>query len=230
MKAARIHAYGHSDQILVEDVSQPSPSPDQVLVKIRDAGVNPVDWKIREGYLAQASPRQFPFTLGQDFCGEVLALGGNVTDIEAGDEVYGFANGTYAEYTVASPDMIASKPSTVDDAVAAALPTPGLTALQLVENIVKPEPGQVILIHGAAGGVGSIATQLCIARGARVLTTASLADAAYLTSLGVALAIDYRSEKFEAKADEVDAVIELLRPEVDRKRDAERCQIRRIRE
>ncbi len=210
MKAVRIHAYGHSDQIHVEEVSQPTPGPRQVLVKIRDAGVNPIDWKIREGYMASAVPRQFPFTLGQDFCGEVLALGSNVTDIEAGDEVYGFANGTYAEYAVATPDLIASKPDTVDDAVAAALPTPGVTALQIVNNIVKPQPNQAILIHGAAGGVGSIATQLCIARGARVIATASIADAAYLTSLGVAEVIDYRSEKFEAKVRDIDAVIDLV--------------------
>src|SRR5690349_25067895 len=103
MKAARIHAYGHSDQIFVEDISQPTPGPNEVLVKIRDAGVNPVDWKIREGYMAKAVPRTFPFTLGQDFCGEVLALGSAVRGVQAGDEVYGFANGAYAEYAVVAP-------------------------------------------------------------------------------------------------------------------------------
>jgi NADPH:quinone reductase-like Zn-dependent oxidoreductase len=210
MKAARIHAYGHSDQILVEDISQPAPAPNEVLVKIRDAGVNPVDWKIREGFMARVAPRSFPFTLGQDFCGEVLALGSDVTDCEAGDEVYGFANGAYAEYAVVSPDMFASKPRTVHDTIAAGLPTPGLTALQIVNNVVQPEPGQTILIHGAAGGVGTIATQLCLAKGARVIATASALDIAYLMSLGVAQVIDYKIERFEDKVPEVNAVIDLV--------------------
>lgn len=210
MKAARIHAYGHSTQILVEDISQPTPGPNEVLVKIRDAGVNPVDWKIREGYLAKAVPRTFPFTLGQDFCGEVLALGSAVTGIEAGDEVYGFANGAYAEYAVVAPDMLASKPATVDDATAAGLPTPGLTALQIVTHHVEPKPGQEILIHGAGGGVGSIATQLCLAAGARVVATAASKDADYLRSLGVAQVIDYKTQRFEEALRALDAVIDLV--------------------
>lgn len=210
MKAIRIHAYGHSDQIVVEDISQPTPGPNEVLVRIRDAGVNPVDWKIREGYMAKVAPRGFPFTLGQDFCGEVLALGANVRDVEAGDVVYGFASGAYAECAVVSPEMFASKPATVDDAVAAGLPTPGLTALQIVTSVVQPAQGQTILIHGAAGSVGSIATQLCLASGARVIATASAEDAAYLLSLGVAQAIDYKVERFEALVHDVDVVIDLV--------------------
>src|SRR5580704_10464543 len=112
MKAARIHAYGHSDQIRLEDVAQPEPSTTELLVRIHDAGVNPVDWKIREGYFAQRAPRPLPFTLGQDFCGVVLAVGAAIEDIEAGDEIYGFANGTYAEYATVSSEMFASKPFT----------------------------------------------------------------------------------------------------------------------
>jgi len=210
MKAARIHSYGHSDQIIVEDISQPEPRPNEALIKIRAIGVNPIDWKIREGYMAKVVPRALPFTLGQDFCGEVLALGAAVTTIDAGTEVYGFANGAYAEYAVVSPDMLATKPMTADDAVAAGLPTPGLTALQLVTQMVQPRKGQTVLIHGAAGGVGSIATQLCIANGARVIATASRDDADYLTSLGVARVIDYKTERFEDHVGDVDAVIDLV--------------------
>jgi NADPH:quinone reductase-like Zn-dependent oxidoreductase len=206
MKAARIHAYGHSDQIQVEDISEPTPKPNEVLVKIRAAGVNPVDWKLREGYMT----RPLPFTLGQDFCGEVLALGADVRDVEAGEEVYGFAHGAYAEYAVVSPRMFATKPITVDDATAAGLPTPGTTALQIVERHVRPGPGQTVLVHGAAGAVGSIATQLCIARGARVIANASSKDAEYLTSLGVAKLIDYRTQRFENVVRDVDAVIALV--------------------
>ena len=209
MKAARIHAYGHSDQIVVEDISQPVPGPREVLVRIRDAGVNPIDWKIREGYMAKVVPRTFPFTLGQDFCGEVLALGSEVTGVEAGDEVYGFANGAYAEYAVVSPHLFTSKPQTVPDTVAAGLPTPGLTALQITK-VLQPAHGQTILIHGAAGAVGSIATQRCLSKGARVVATASADDAEYLLSLGVEQVIDYKAERFEAKVRNVDAVIDLV--------------------
>jgi NADPH:quinone reductase-like Zn-dependent oxidoreductase len=217
MKAARIHSYGHSDQIIVEDISQPEPRPNEVLIRILAIGVNPIDWKIREGYMTNLVPRALPFTLGQDFCGEVIALGSNVRTVEAGTEVYGFANGAYAEYAVVSPDMFATKPMTADDAIAAALPTPGLTALQLVTQIVQPRKGQTVLIHGAAGGVGSIATQLCLANGARVIATASRDDAEYLSSLGVARVIDYKTERFEDDVRDVDAVIDLVGGETFRR-------------
>jgi NADPH:quinone reductase-like Zn-dependent oxidoreductase len=210
MKAARIHAYGHSDQILVEEVDRPAPAPHELLVKIRDAGVNPVDWKIREGFMAKVAPAQFPLTLGQDFCGEVIALGNGSTGVAIGDVVFGFARGAYAEYAIAAPEQIARKPATVSDAVAAALPTPGLTALQIVMNVVEPQPGQTVLIHGAAGSVGSIATQLCLARSARVIATAAAHDAEYLTMLRVGQVIDYETRRFEHEVKGVDAVIDTV--------------------
>lgn len=182
----------------------------EVLVGIHAVGVNPVDWKIREGLLARVAPRALPFTLGQDIAGRVISLGEDVRGIEASDEVYGFANGAYAEYAVVSPSMIASKPRTVHDTLAAALPTPGLTALQTVRDAIQPQPGQTVLIHGAAGAVGSIATQLCRSRGARVVATAASRDAAYLTQLGVAEVIDYHTERFEDRVRRVDAVIDLV--------------------
>ena len=209
MKAARIHAYGHSDQILVEDVARPAPGPSEVLVRIRDAGVNPVDWKIREGWFAQAAPHALPLTLGQDFCGEVIALGIRTAGVAIGDDVYGFVDGAYAEFAIAQPGLIARRPRTVTDAIAAALPTPGLTALQILAEI-DPEPGRTILVQGAAGGVGSIATQLCLAQRARVFATASADDAPYLSSLGVERVIDYHSQRFEDHVRGVDAVIDLV--------------------
>ncbi len=209
MKAARIHAYGHSDQVHVENIPSPDPSSTEVLVRIRAAGINPIDWKIREGYRS-AKDRSLPFTLGQDFCGEVLALGADVEGVEAGDEVYGFANGTYAEYAAASPEMFASKPLTVDDVTAAGLPTPGLTALQIVERYLRPTAGQKILIHGAGGAVGSIATQLCIARGAEVIANASGSDAEYLASLGVTRVIDHLTQRFDTELSDVDGVIDVI--------------------
>jgi NADPH:quinone reductase-like Zn-dependent oxidoreductase len=210
MKAARIHAYGHSDQIELEDVAPPTPGPDQVLVRVSAAGVNPIDWKIREGFLAGRAPAEFPITLGQDFVGTVIALGEAVTDVEASEEVYGFATGAYAEFVIVLPKMIATKPLTVDDVTAAGLPTPGLTALQCVTEVVQPKPGQVILIHGAAGSVGSVATQLVQWKGGRVVANASARDAAYLASLGVVRVIDHGTERFEDRVQDVDAVIDLV--------------------
>ena len=210
MKAVRIHEYGHSDRVQIEDVAMPSPSTDEVLVRISAAGINPVDWKIREGFMAKMAPRQLPFTLGQDFAGEVVAVGQDVIGIEASESVYGFANGAYAEYAVASPEMISSMPRTVHEAIAAGLPTPGLTALQIVRDILAPGPDHTVLIHGAAGGVGSIATQLCLHRGARVIATASLDDAAYLSGIGVARVIDYKSQRFEELVQGIDGVIDLV--------------------
>ena len=188
----------------------PAPKADEVLVRISAAGINPVDWKIREGFMAKMAPRQFPFTLGQDFAGEVVSLGEDVRGIEASEDVYGFANGAYAEYAVVSPSMIATKPQTVDDAVAAGLPTPGLTALQIVNDVLQPQPGQTVLIHGAAGGVGTIATQLCLANGAHVIANASRRDAPYLKSLGVERVFDHESERFEDYVHDVDGVIDLV--------------------
>jgi NADPH:quinone reductase-like Zn-dependent oxidoreductase len=210
MKAVRIHAYGHSDQLHVEDVDMPQPDADEILVRVSAAGTNPVDWKIREGLFAAVAPQRFPFTLGQDFAGEIIAVGENVTDYEGSESVYGFANGAYAEYAVVLPGMIASKPVTVHDTIAATLPTPGLTALQLVRDVVRPRAGDTVLIHGAAGAVGSIATQLCVARQANVIATASATDAPYLQALGVARVIDYHTERFEDHARGVTAIIDLV--------------------
>jgi NADPH:quinone reductase-like Zn-dependent oxidoreductase len=210
MQAARIHEYGHADQLNIENIPQPDLKPNEVLVRISAAGINPVDWKTREGYMAKVAPRKFPFTLGQDFCGAIVALGDNVGGVSEEEDVYGFANGTYAEYVAVSPEMFATKPAYVDDVTSAALPTPGLTALQLVTREVRPTRGQTVLIHGAAGSVGSIATQLCLAAGARVIATASSKDAEYLRSLGVTRVIDYKTERFEDDVRDVDAVIDLV--------------------
>jgi NADPH:quinone reductase-like Zn-dependent oxidoreductase len=208
MKAARIHDYGHSDQIRIEHIAVPAQTSSDVLVRIDAAGVNPVDWKIREG-LARFGPRNLPFTLGQDFSGQVIAVGEDVLDIEADEEVYGFASGAYAEYAVVRPDWIANKPITIDDATAATLPTPGLTAMQMVRAIA-PRAGQTILIHGAGGAVGSLATQLVLETGARVIANAGAHDAEYLRSLGVDQVIDYKTERFDEMLCDIDAVIDLV--------------------
>ena len=134
--------------------------PDNVLAKVRYAGVNPIDWKIREGDMKKVFPASFPLTLGQDFAGEIVNAGGDSGRFSTGERVFGFGDGTYAEFTAAAITDIATIPEKIDFAVAAALPTAGLTALQAIRDYVQPKPGTRILIHGAAGAVGSFATQI----------------------------------------------------------------------
>ena len=132
MKAIRIHQYGDADTLKLEELPRLTIADDQILVRIRDAGVNPIDWKIRQGYLKQVMPAQFPMTIGQDFAGEVVELGKAVTRFAPGDRVFGFAQGSYAEYAAAPASTVAAIPNSMDFVNAAALPTAGSTALQIV--------------------------------------------------------------------------------------------------
>jgi NADPH:quinone reductase-like Zn-dependent oxidoreductase len=210
MKAVRIYEYGNASELKLEEAPRPMIAAGQMLVKIHDAGVNPVDWKIREGHLKDWAPATFPLTMGQDFAGEVAELGNRVDRFAVGDRVFGFAQGAYAEYAAASDSEVAKMPQSMGFDLAASLPTAGLTALQLIRDVVKARKGMTILIHGAAGGVGSFATQIALHLGAKVIGTASGEDVAYLKSLGVEQVIDYKRERFEEKARELDAVIDLV--------------------
>jgi NADPH:quinone reductase-like Zn-dependent oxidoreductase len=209
MKAVRIAQYGGSEQLKYEEAPLPQIGPGQVLVKVRYASVNPVDWKIREGYRKQVSPASFPLTLGQDFAGEIVTGGGDSGRFRTGERVFGFGEGTYAEYAAAAITYIAAIPEKIEFAVAAALPTSGLTALQAIRDYVQPKPGTRILIHGAAGGVGSFSTQIAKLWGAQVIGTASGEDVVYLRSLGHVQVVDYKQERFETVG-LVDAVLDLI--------------------
>jgi NADPH:quinone reductase-like Zn-dependent oxidoreductase len=200
MKAIRIHEYGDAGTLKLEELPRLSITDDQILVRIHDAGVNPIDWKIRQGYMKQVMRATFPMTIGQDFAGEVVEVGKNITQFVAGDRVFGFAQGTYAEYAAAPASTVARIPSSVDFATAAALPTAGSTALQIIRDVVAAKPGMTILIHGAAGGVGSYASQIAKNLGARVIGTATGPDIEYLKSLGVDEIVDFKRERFEDKA------------------------------
>ena len=210
MKAIRIHQFGDASTLKLEEIPRLSIADDQILIRIRDAGVNPIDWKIRQGYLKQVMPAHFPITIGQDFAGEVVEPGKEVSQFAAGDRVFGFAQGTYAEYAAAPASTVAAIPNSMDFATAAALPTAGSTALQIVRDVVAAKPGMTILIHGAAGGVGSYASQIAKNLGARVIGTASGADIEYLKSLGVDEVVDYKRDRFEDKATGIDAVVDLV--------------------
>lgn len=210
MKAVRIHTYGHSDQMKVEEMPRPEVDRDEVLVRIRAAGVNPVDWKIREGYLKEVQRPAFPLTLGQDFAGDVVEVGRDVGTYRPGDKVFGFAPGSYAEFAALTTATLTNMPESTDYATAASLPTAGLTAYQMIFEAINVIPDLRVLIHGAAGGVGSVAVQLAKAREAHVFATASPEDEGYLRSIGVEEVVDYKTEHFQERLRDIDAVIDLI--------------------
>jgi NADPH:quinone reductase-like Zn-dependent oxidoreductase len=209
IKAVQIAQYGGSEQLKYEEAPLPEIGPGQVLAKVRYAGLNPIDWKIREGDMKQAHPATFPLTLGQDFAGEIVTGGGDLGNFRTGERVFGFGEGTYAEFTAAAITDIGPIPEKMDFAVAATLPTAGLTALQAIRDYVQPKPGTRILIQGAAGAVGSFAAQIAKRWGAQVIGTASGEDIAYLRSLGHVQVVDYKHERFETVG-QVDAVLDLV--------------------
>jgi NADPH:quinone reductase-like Zn-dependent oxidoreductase len=213
MQAVRIHAYGGPDQLKLESAPTPTPGPGEVLVKVHAAGVNPVDWKIREGAFNSPSTK-FPITLGYDVCGTVEAVGDNVARIQIGDVVYSYINlargGGYAEYVTIAENEVALKPTTLEPVEAAAVPLAALTAWQALFDNANLKRGQTVLIHGAAGGVGTFAVQFAKFKGATVIATASEKNHAYLKDLGADVVIDYNTQKFEEIAKDVDVVLDSI--------------------
>lgn len=214
MKAVRIHAYGGPEALVYENAPRPSPEQGEVLVRIHAGAVNPVDWKIRAGYMKDFMPISFPAILGMDLSGVVEAVGPGVKLFKAGDEVYAMANmkkgGTYAEYIAIEEGILAIKPSSLDHVHAAAIPLAGLTAYHGLFEVGNLKSGQKVLIHGAAGGVGAFAVQLAKWKGAHVIGTASTRNLAFLRELGVEQAIDYTAKPFEKGLSDVDLVIDTV--------------------
>jgi len=214
MKAIRIHAYGGPELMQLEDAPVPPCGAGDVLVRVIAAGVNPIDWKMRSGAMAAQLPKQFPITLGSDAAGIVTAMGGSVHGFELGDEVFFYAEfgrgGTYAEYVAVEARQVAKKPHTVSFSTAAALPIPGQAAWTALIETAKAEHGQRVLIHGGAGALGTIAVQLAKEHGAHVIATASGDGLALVTSLGADEVIDYRSQRFEQVARDIDIVLDTL--------------------
>ncbi|PSB44526.1 NADPH:quinone reductase [Cyanosarcina cf. burmensis CCALA 770] len=212
MKAIRMHAYGGADVLKYEDVPLPQPAADEVLIRIYAAGVNPVDWKIREGYVGKTF--NLPHILGADVAGVVESVGDAVQRLKPGDEVYGYASlrreGTYAEYIAAKASEVTLKPKSIDFIQAAALPVAALTSWQAIFDTAHLEAGQKILIHAASGGVGSIAVQLAKAKGAHVIGTASTRNTELLRKLGVDEAIDYQATPFEDVVRDLDVVLDTI--------------------
>ncbi len=196
MRAMVISRFGGPDVFELQERERPKPGPGQVLVRVVASGTNPVDAKIRQaGSWAQIP---LPAVLGYDVSGVVEELGPGVTEFSAGDEVFytpeifGNPHGSYAEYTVASASIVARKPANLSHVEAAGIPLAGGTAWEAVVRRLNIRPGETILIHGGAGGVGSFAIQFAKAAGARVIATASKANHSVLHELGADVAIDYR--------------------------------------
>ena len=212
MKAARIHRFGSPDVIVIDDLPRLTPTPDQVLVRVSHAGVRPWDALIREHKSAVESP--LPIILGSDFSGTVAAVGSGSPPFRPGDEVYGVTNpqfiGAYAEYTVASAKMIAKKPASLSSAEAASAPVAAVTAGQMLFDSAHAQPGQSVLIHGAAGSVGAFAVQLARRAGLQVFATTSAVDAGYVKALGAATVVDYTSTRFEDVVPTVDIVLDMV--------------------
>ncbi len=210
MQAARIHDYGGPEQIKIEQAELPVPQAGQVLVRIKAAGVNPADWKMRQGYFKQFVPLQFPWIPGIEGAGIVEAVGLGVTGLKPGQRVFGLINNSYAEYAVAPETDLVSAPDGFSFEQLAAVPMGALTAWQAVIEEAEVKPRQMVLVHGGAGGVGAYAVQLACWKGARVIATASTANADFVRSLGAETVIDYQKTKFEDIVNDVDAVIDTV--------------------
>ena len=219
MKSAQINRYGRSEVI---EINQNTPllnlSSEKILVDVKAAGVNPIDWKISEGYMKQMISLQFPSTLGMDFSGIIKEVSKDISteEYKQGDEVYGQASvtnggtGAFAEIALTNTDNVALKPKSLNYAEAAALPLVGVSAWQaLVENM-ELSKDQKILIHGGAGGIGSIAIPLAKNLDAYVATTASSDDKEFVQNLGADEVIDYKSQDFEELVHDYDAVYDIV--------------------
>lgn len=228
MKAAQINAYGGSEVVEI-NVNAPKPAlaAGQVMVEVHAAGVNPFDWKVRQGYVAKMIKAPFPLTIGGDFSGVVVEVavpavasgegwGTGVSDFKKGDEVYGQAiilnggSGSFAELASANAANTGHKPRSVNHAEAAALPLTGVSAVQAIIEHIGLAKGQKILIHGGAGGIGTYAIQLARHIGAYVATTAGADDIEYVKKLGADDVIDYQAQRFEDAVHDYDAVFDTV--------------------
>jgi len=194
----------------MEEVERPVAAEDELLVRVHAAGINPVDWKVREGHLQDFLKLELPYTPGYDLSGVVEKTGGAVEEFQPGDQVFTFRNtatpGTFAEYAVVKAAEAAIKPDSLNHSQSAAVPVAALTAWQSLFDVAGLRSGQRVLIHAAAGGVGHFAVQFGCWIGAHVIATASAANLDFLEQIGAHQVIDYKAVRFEEEAGEVDVV------------------------
>ena len=210
MQAIQAHDYGGPEVLVLEQIPRPEPNADQVLIRLKAAGVNPADWKYRAGLYRQFMPLEFPWTPGLEGSGVVETVGRNVITLKKGQEVYGILTGAYTEYALALVSDVQPKPASLTFEQAASLPLGALTAWGAVIETAKIEAGQRVLVHGAAGGVGGYAVQLAHWKGAHVTGTASAVNLEFVRSLGAEDVIDYNTTRFESVLNDMDAVIDTV--------------------
>jgi NADPH:quinone reductase-like Zn-dependent oxidoreductase len=214
MKAIVIDDYGGIDRLHLRELPDPRPQADEVLVRVRAAGVNPVDWKIRQGQLQVILRVKFPFIPGGDIAGEVVSTGPEAAEFKAGDPVLGFVElkrgGGYAELAVAKKTAVALKPSSLSFIEAASLPIAGCTALQALRDLGQLSKGANVIILGGAGGVGHLAVQIAKALGAKTSATCGPSNMEFVQSLGADDVIDYSSKDFMAGLDRYDVIFDAV--------------------
>jgi NADPH:quinone reductase-like Zn-dependent oxidoreductase len=220
MRAISQDEFGGPEVLREVDMPRPQPLPTEVLVRVVSAGLNPVDVKTRAGAGMAGVLGEPPFILGWDVSGVVEEIGFGVHTLKVGDEVYGMPwfprqAGGFAEYVTAPSRQFALKPSTVDHDKAAAVPLAGLTAWQILHDAAHIQPGQRVLVHAAAGGVGHFAVQFAKAAGAVVIGTARAAKHEWLRKIGVDDVIDYTTTRFENEVSDIDIVVDLVGDGVD---------------
>ncbi len=223
MKAVQIHAFGDVDVLTYEDVERPEPQAGEVLVRVRAAGINPVDWVSREFPVPiTTGAKDLPYILGWDISGEVVALGEGVTQFAIGDEVYGMPRfpqeaKAYSEYVTAPVSDLALKPEHLTHQQAAGVPLAALTAWQALFDVAHLQAGQTVFIAGGAGGVGHFAIQLAKWKGAQVITTTSTRNVEFVRHLGADVVIDYTKQAFEDVVKNVDVVLDTIGEDVLRR-------------
>ncbi|MDN7228049.1 NADP-dependent oxidoreductase [Planococcus sp. N064] len=214
MKAIVIEQYGGKEQLKEKELERPQISENQVLLEIYATSINQIDWKLREGYLKERLPFEFPIILGWDAAGVIAEVGEAVHDFKVGDRVFArpatTRQGTYAEFVPVEENLLARMPENMTFEEAAAIPLAGLTAWQTLVDVAKIKEGDKVLVHAGAGGVGNFAIQIAKSFGAYVATTASKENEDFVKSLGADLVIDYKTEQFEDVLSDYDIVLDAL--------------------
>src|SRR3989344_7315392 len=216
MKAAQFKDYGGPEVIVINEIPQPTPDKNQVLIEVKAATINPFDYKVRRGDMRGMMPLELPLTLGGNLSGVIVEVGNEIIKFKVGDEVFGQAyafgggSGAIAEYAVSKEENIAIKPKSTDHLEAGSLPLVGVSAVQALEQHINLQKDQKILIHGGAGGIGSIAIQLAKHIGAYVATTVSSEDMEFVKSLGADEVIDFKSQDFSEVLKDIDAVFDTV--------------------
>jgi NADPH:quinone reductase-like Zn-dependent oxidoreductase len=214
MKAVRIHDYGSVDVLKIEDIPIPEITENDLLIKVYATSVNPVDWKVREGLVRWRNLHQLPLTLGLDVSGVVDKIGNKVQKFKIGDEVYSRPaidrNGSYAEYIAVRESEVAFKPKSITHEEAASIPLVGLTVWESLVTTANIQAGQKVLIHAAAGGVGSMAVQIARIYGCYVIGTASENNIEFVKNLGAHEVIDYKNQDFSKLLKDIDVVFDTV--------------------